>query len=186
MQVVLNIIYLLFLITCTLPCPDCRPRSGFSPSGQEAVAPAGDNFRESFTFTALVSLSSDQPLWVSEPRDATNDAFDFLRVITWLLEEGALQAGDYPILDNARVHHATQTTPMIEDLLGLHGVQMRFLPAYSPELNPCEFVFAEVKRRLREQSRIMPEFWQETLRHFASITTEEMDLYYKHCIITPL
>jgi len=122
-------IFILFIIKCTLPCSDCRPRSGFSPSGQEAVAPAGDNFRESFTLTAIVSLSSDQPLWVSQPRDATSDAFGFFGVITWLLEEGALQAGDYPILDNARVHHATQTTPMIEDLLGLHGVQMRFLPA---------------------------------------------------------
>ena len=150
------------------------------------IVPAIDNFRESYTVTALTSLTSQNPCWVSPPRADTNDAWDFLRTVTWLVEEGALVEGDYLILDNARVHHAQSTNVLLESLLNLHGIQMRFLPAYSPELNPCELVFAEVKHRLRTKPRVMGGFWQDTLMHFASITHDEVDAYYRHCILAPL
>ena len=152
---------------------------------EHAAAWEGD-YRESFTVTALVSLTSAQPCWVSPPRSGTNDQWDFLRVITWLLEEGALRQGDFLILDNARVHHAVDSRPHIQALLGLHGVQLRFLPAYSPELNPCELVFAEVKHKLRNAPRVLTDFWAEILRQFAHVTTAQVDAFYKHCIITPL
>ena len=154
--------------------------------GVPNVTGARDNFRESFTFTLLTSLSSDSPCWVSPPRDDSNDRWDFLRTVTWLLEHGALQDGDYLVLDNARIHHATETAPIVTALLAMHGVQIRFLPAYSPELNPCELIFAAVKELLRTEPRVMPYLWQEALRHFASFTTEVMDPLYKHCILTPL
>ena len=166
-------------------CPGCRPRGGFSRRGTEQWAPSDDDFRESFTFTALVSLTSAQPCWVSPPRTGTNDQFDFLRVIVWLVTERALVAGDYLILDNARVH-AADTKAYVQALLDYHGVKLRFLPAYSPELNPCELVFAEVKRRLRTEPRLFQSFWRETLRHFACITHRMVNSYYKHCLLAPL
>ena len=134
----------------------------------------------------MVSLTSDQPCWVSPPRAGTNDQFDFLRAITWLVTEGALQDGDYLVLDNARVHDAAATKEFVAAILRVHGVRLRFLPAYSPELNPCELVFAEVKRRLRTEQRVSTSFWRETLRHFACVTTDLVDSYYRHCILTPL
>ena len=54
-----------------------------------------------------------------------NDRWDFLRVITQLLADGALVAGDTLILDNARVHHAQETTPMVLALFEIHHVQLR-------------------------------------------------------------
>ena len=103
----------------------CRPAHGFGPSGQNSEVRLTDDFRESFTFTALVSLTHQQPCWVSPPRSATNDRWDFLRVITQLLADGALVAGDTLILDNARVHHAQETTPMVLALFEIHHVQLR-------------------------------------------------------------
>jgi len=94
------------------------------------------DYRESFTVTAMVSLTSAQPCWVSPPRGGTNDQWDFFRVIVWFLVDGALQEGDFLVLDNAHVHHAVDSRPVIDNLLRLHVVQLRFLPAYSPELNP--------------------------------------------------
>ena len=102
------------------------------------------------------------------------------------MTERALVAGDYLILDNARVHAAADTKAYVQALLDYHGVKFRFLPAYSPELNPCELVFAEVKRRLCTEPRLFQSFWQEALRHFACITHRMVNSYYKHCLLAPL
>jgi transposase len=40
----------------------------------------------------------------------------------------------------------------IQEYLLQHGVTVVTLPTYSPELNPCELVFARVKRHLRSES----------------------------------
>ena len=48
------------------------------------------------------------------------------------------------IMDNVRFHHMDQ----IKSFLGSVGVDITFLPPYSPDLNPIEQVFASVKSRL--------------------------------------
>ena len=45
------------------------------------------------------------------------------------------------ILDNTSVHKGAR----IQELINEVGALLRFLPAYSPDLNPTEEVFAEVK-----------------------------------------
>ena len=173
---------------CYIVCirSGCRPQRGYSAIGEERIVPAVGGFRESYTFTMMVSLTSSTPCWVSPPRGGTNDQWDFLRVVAWLIEEGALTAGDYLVIDNARVHKATASSPLINGLMTLHGVELRFLPAYSPELNPCELVFAQVKRELRCKPRVLEVFSQEVLRHFACVSTEQVTSFYRHCLMTPL
>lgn len=46
------------------------------------------------------------------------------------------------ILDNAKIHHAV---PEVEAAMKLLGHQWRFLPAYSPDLNPIENMFSKLK-----------------------------------------
>ena len=67
----------------------------------------------------------------------------------WLLTAGALVRGDILVLDNAKVHFAESIKAVAEALLYATGVEMMFLPAYSPELNPCELIFGLVKAELR-------------------------------------
>merc|ERR1712194_957582 len=90
---------------------------------------------------------------------------------------------DYLILDNV---HAADTKAYVQALLDYHGVKLRFLPAYSPELNQCELFFAEVKRRLRTEPRLFQSFWREALRHFACIPHRMVNSYYKYCLLAPL
>ena len=45
------------------------------------------------------------------------------------------------IMDNASIHHLEE----IEDMITGVGAIIRFLPPYSPDLNPCEEVFAKIK-----------------------------------------
>ena len=48
------------------------------------------------------------------------------------------------ILDNFRSHHAKLTTETAEKL----NIDLIFLPPYSPDLNPIEFIWKAIKREL--------------------------------------
>jgi len=52
------------------------------------------------------------------------------------------------ITDNAKYHHSKETQAFLEKTQG--QIQMAFLPAYSPELNPDEQVWNHAKRRLSQ------------------------------------
>jgi transposase len=49
------------------------------------------------------------------------------------------------IVDNAAVHYGTDINEIVIFALESVGAKLIFLPAYSPELNPCELCFAIVK-----------------------------------------
>jgi hypothetical protein len=89
-----------------------------------------DTYTHEYAPSQLTSLTSDTPCWVSPPRRETNDAWDFLRVVKWLVEGGALRCSDFLILDNARVHHAKVAGDIVESMLALAGIHLVFLPAY--------------------------------------------------------
>lgn len=48
------------------------------------------------------------------------------------------------VLDNARSHHAKKTISKARDL----KITLVFLPPYSPDLNPVEFVWKTIKREV--------------------------------------
>jgi len=48
------------------------------------------------------------------------------------------------ILDNFRSHHAKLTTETARKL----NIDLVFLPPYSPDLNPIEFIWKTIKREL--------------------------------------
>ncbi|MEO6569339.1 MAG: IS630 family transposase [Opitutaceae bacterium] len=57
-----------------------------------------------------------------------------------------LRAGDVVIMDNLCIHK----TPTVCRLIEERGASVRYLPAYSPDLNPIEMAFAKLKSHLRE------------------------------------
>ena len=48
-------------------------------------------------------------------------------------------------MDNCRIHHGSH----VEMMLASANVEPLFIPPYTPLLNPCELVFSEIKRALR-------------------------------------
>ena len=68
----------------------------------------------------------------------------------WLTEElcPRLTAKHVVILDNARLHKTHQTQQLIE----ASGASLMFLPPYSPDYNPIEHDFANIKRHQQYQS----------------------------------
>ena len=57
-----------------------------------------------------------------------------------------LAPGDVVILDNLCIHK----TPTIVRLIAAHGASVRYLPPYSPDLNPIEQAFAKLKSHMRQ------------------------------------
>jgi transposase len=49
------------------------------------------------------------------------------------------------VLDNAKIHHCEG----IEELVDRFGVKLEYLPPYSPNLNPIEEAFSQIKHFLR-------------------------------------
>jgi transposase len=56
-----------------------------------------------------------------------------------------LRQGDIVICDNLAVHKNARARAAIEAA----GAELRFLPAYSPDLNPIEMMFAKIKALVR-------------------------------------
>ena len=58
----------------------------------------------------------------------------------------SLHLGDIVVMDNLGAHKNDDTIALIEQA----GAQVRFLPAYSPDLNPIEMMWSKVKALLRK------------------------------------
>jgi hypothetical protein len=69
------------------------------------------------------------------------------------------------LLDNASIHHNGR----IEEICHDAGVVIEYLPPYSPDLNPTELVFHELKDWLRRNRDLAEDFehWFEGIIHLA-------------------
>ena len=66
----------------------------------------------------------------------------------WLKQEliPNLKHGQVLIFDNASFHKSAETRKLVE----AHGCEILFLPPYSPDLNPIEKYWANMKTKVRE------------------------------------
>ena len=67
-----------------------------------------------------------------------------------------LQPGQVVIMDNASFHKSQKTKELIESV----GCKVIFLPPYSPDLNPIEKFWANMKRWIRQQIEFYQSLYQ--------------------------
>lgn len=68
------------------------------------------------------------------------------------------------ILDNASIHKSARLRELCEQ----HGVELRFLPLYSPDYNLIEATFNDIKAWIRRNQRLVKEFKSfDAFLHFA-------------------
>ena len=79
-----------------------------------------------------------------------------------------LKPGDVVVMDNLSSHKRAAVQTAIESA----GAELRFLPPYSPDLNPIEQVFAKLKTLLRKAAeRTVEATWRrigQLLDHFSA------------------
>jgi len=101
------------------------------------------------------------------------------------LQQGAFEPGDVLVLDNAPIHTAKACLPVILRIMTEAGVSIQFLPSYSPELNPCELVFARMKRFMQEEGS--PVFdWVSAQYYIPYPTFDELLAAALDCINPPM
>jgi len=118
------------------------PLRGWSLRGRRLDAKVPFGHWKTMTFIgALRHDRIDAPWVIDGPVNA--DIF-FSYVVTQLVP--TLGTGDIVILDNLSSHKA----PAVRAAIRAVGARLLFLPAYSPDLNPIEQVFAKLKHLLRK------------------------------------
>ncbi len=162
-------------------------RRGVSARGARCHVVSAYSLSETIKVSVLTSLFCHVSPFHVDMRsgDRANDQYDHLLVITRFIEEALLVRGDVLVLDNASIHRGDEILLPLQLLLDAAGIRMWFLPTYSPELNPCELVFAQCKKYLRYHRRMQHPFWYEIARGFANTTHMHMLNYYITAIWKP-
>ena len=86
-----------------------------------------------------------------------------------------LHPGDIVIADNLRSHKVAGVKAAVEAV----GAHLRYLPPYSPDLNPIEKLFAKLKALLRKAAmRTVDVLWNEIGRLLDRFTPDECARYF--------
>lgn len=86
-----------------------------------------------------------------------------------------LRPGDVVIMDNLPAHKS----PAIRDAIEATGATLRYLPPYSPDLNPIENAFAKLKAMLRKaEARTRDELWAAIASALAGFPAHECANYF--------
>lgn len=108
--------------------------------------------------------------------DGAVDGDMFLAYIEQVLVP-ELQPGDTVFMDNLSSHKVAGVLKAIEGA----GAELRYLPAYSPDLNPIEMAFAKLKSILRAKAlRTMDELWKAFGPAADAFSPAECTNYFRH------
>lgn len=89
-----------------------------------------------------------------------------------------LRPGDIVVMDNLGAHKSEATLALI----AAAGAQARFLPAYSPDLNPIEKMWSKVKAFLRAaEARTEADLLKAIAQALATVTAEDARGWFAHC-----
>ena len=89
-----------------------------------------------------------------------------------------LRPGDVVVLDNLSSHKGGR----VRDLIESAGAELRFLPPYSPDLNPIEMIFAKIKQLLRSLAhRTRQALWDGMQPVLNAVTPTDAAHCFAHC-----
>lgn len=128
------------------------------------------------TTTMLSSVRLDGTTACLAIEGATDTAVFHAYVQTVLVP--TLRPGDIVVLDNLAPHKNDQTLALI----AAAGAEVRFLPAYSPDLNPIEMMWSKVKALLRAaEARTHPDLITAIGRALRAVTAEDARGWFAAC-----
>ena len=94
-----------------------------------------------------------------------------------------LHPGDIVVMDNLRSHHVEGVRKIIEDA----GLQLCYLPPYSPDFNPIEKLWSKVKAFLRKQKiRNAASLPASVTSAFSTVSSADIVGWFRSCSICPV
>ena len=150
------------------------PTRGRSPRGQRCLGRAPHGHWHTTTFVcALRTHGLAAPCVLDGP---INGASFLAWVEQMLVPE--LHAGDIVVMDNLASHKVSGVRRAIEAA----GAEVRYLPPYSPDMNPIEQVFSKLKTLLRKAAaRTRESLWNTVGSLLDGFPAAECANYIRHC-----
>lgn len=148
-------------------------RYGRSPRGQRLVCATPHGHWKTTTFVAALRTDGlTAPMVI----DGAMTGDLFVAYVEQILAP-SLRPGDVVVLDNLVCHRRAGAARAIERA----GATVRFLPPYSPDLNPIELAFSKLKGLLRSAGKRSVEgLWDFLGQSLDAFAPEECRRYFRH------
>ncbi len=155
---------------------DCQHSRGYAPRGQTPVVEIN---AKRFSVN-MISVINNQGLLRFMIYESSMNARMLIRFMRRLIKDAGRKV--FLILDNLRVHHAK----LVKAWLERHQdkIEVFYLPSYSPELNPDEYLNCDLKTGLRSSSpaRSQKDLKNKILGHMRMLQkrSDRVQKYFKH------
>jgi transposase len=147
---------------------------GRAPRGKRVVASQPYGHWQSTTMLAALRLDGSTACMTIEGATDTEVFQTYVRVVLC----PTLRPGDWVVMDNLSPHKHDPTLQLIEQA----GASVRFLPAYSPDLNPIEKMWSKVKELLRSaEARTWAELQAAIAAALACVTAQDAINWFASC-----
>lgn len=152
--------------------------SGRCPRGERLVASVPHGHWKTSTFIAALRVDSLTAPYVI---DGAMDGVTFMAYVEQVLVP-TLAKGDIVFMDNLRTHKIDG----VRQAIAAVGATVRYLPAYSPDLNPIEMAFSKLKAALRKGAkRTVKKLWRLIGKLVKSFAPGQCANYFRHAGYTP-
>lgn len=146
---------------------------GRCPRGQRLIAKVPHGHWKTLTLVAALRIDGLTAPFVI---DGAMDGASFLAYVEQVLVP-TLGKSDIVFMDNLRTHKIDGVREAIEAA----GASVRYLPAYSPDLNPIEQAFAKLKAALRKgAARTLKALCKLIGKLIGSLAPDECANYFRH------
>ena len=147
-----------------------------SRKGERAVDYAPQGHWNTTTLVAAITLESPiAPMVLDGPMDAAAFEAYVEHVLIPALPQGSIL-----VMDNLSAHKSSVVAQLLHDA----GIELRYLPPYSPDFNPIEMMWAKVKAFLRSaKARTQEELWEAITAALSQISPTDTQGYFRHCIV---
>eukprot|EP01112_Ceratiomyxa_fruticulosa_P020513 TRINITY_DN69_c0_g1_i2.p1 TRINITY_DN69_c0_g1~~TRINITY_DN69_c0_g1_i2.p1 ORF type:complete len:350 (+),score=51.68 TRINITY_DN69_c0_g1_i2:865-1914(+) len=175
---------LFFLDEASYNTKDLHRRRVLGPIGKRVCSINPMPLRATYNTTILTRYpmnENEEPFYMSL-RVSSNTAWDFLFFVMDAVESGFLPPYSFLVIDNAAVHLAKETTPLLQVVLDAAHIRIICMPKYSPELSPAELVHGHSKGFIREHQGLFEQLADAIITGHGLITNEMMRNFYKHTL----
>ena len=146
-------------------------RYGRALRGQRCRAPVPHGHWKTTTFVGALRLGGMTAPMVL---DGAMHGAAFLAYVEQVLVP-TLKSGDIVVMDNLPAHKSLAVRRAIEAA----GAELRFLPPYSPDLNPIEMAFSKLKAFLKKMAaRTIDDLWDAIAKGIDSFTPDDCQNYF--------
>ena len=146
---------------------------GRSPRGERLVAKVPHGHWKTLTFIAGLRVDGLTAPYII---DGAMDGSAFLAYVEQVLAP-TLAKGDIVFMDNVRTHKVIG----VAEALAAVGAKLRYLPAYSPDLNPIEMAFSKLKAALRKgAARTVEALWKLIRKLLKTFAPDDCAGYFRH------